>query len=144
MKQILLASHNESPYLITVLSEADVADLVRGHQPQVLSSTDGEIDFWFTHNPRVAVNCGATEILLATTRFTAHDVPLLRGDIVIATHDADGKLASLNNTQMTQLLRTKPTRAQSYILDRRFRRDRSLQRRQAHRAVRNLDPFRSC
>jgi hypothetical protein len=144
MNQILLASHNESPYLIRVLSEADVADLVRGDRPQVLSSSDGAIDFWFTHRPRVAVNCGATEILLATTRFTAHDVPLLRGDIVIATHDEHGKLAGLNDIQVKTLLTVTPSRQETRILARRFSRDRAAQRRQARRAAEesSLKPIR--
>ncbi|WP_293002575.1 hypothetical protein [Mycobacterium sp.] len=133
MNQILLASHNGSLYELKVLSEFDVADLVRVDRPEVLSSTDGAIDFWFAHNPRVAVNCGATEMLLASTRFTAHEVPLLRGDVVVATHDAAGKLAGLNDIQIKQLLTTDPSRQETRILARRFSSDRTAQRRQARR-----------
>lgn len=144
MKRILLASHNGSRYQLRVLSELDVSDLVRVDRPTVLSSTDGAIDFWFTHDARVAVNYGATEILLACTRFTAHDVPLLRGDIVIATHDATGNLASLNDIQIKTLLTTEPSCQETRILARRFSSDRAAQRRQARRgsAATSLKPIR--
>lgn len=135
MKQILLASHNETPYLLKVSSDLDIADLVRVDDPQVLSSTDGSLDFWFAHKPRVAVNCGATETLMACTRFTARDVPLLRGDVVIATHDKTGKLAPLNDTQIKALLAITPSRRETRILARRFSCDRTAQRRQARRAA---------
>lgn len=144
MKQILLASHNESLYQLRVLSELDVADLVRVDRPKVLSSTDGAIDFWFAHEPRVAVNYGATEMLLASTRFTAHDVPLLRGDVVIAAHDATGNLAGLNDIQIKTLLTTDPSRQDTRILARRFSSDRTAQRRQSRRgsAAASLKPIR--
>lgn len=144
MNQILLASHNGSLYELKVLSEFDVADLVRVDRPEVLSSTDGTIDFWFAHNPRAAVNCGATEMLLASTRFTAHEVPLLRGDVVVATHDADGKLAGLNDIEINKLLTTDPSRHETRILARRFSSDRAAQRRQARRdsAEARLKPIR--
>lgn len=144
MKQILLASHNGSLYQLRVLGERDVADLVRVDRPKVLSSTDGAIDFWFAHKPRAAVNHGATELLLACTRFTAHDVPLLRGDIVIAAHDATGNLASLNDIQIKALLTTDPSRQETRILARRFGTDRAAQRRRARRgsAAASLKPIR--
>jgi hypothetical protein len=50
------------------------------------------IDYWFTTSTRRCnrqVNCCATEMLLATTRFTAKTVPLLRAAVVFATQDFD-------------------------------------------------------
>lgn len=80
-------------------SEADIAELIKDHALESLTSTDRQFDFWFTpstqscqHRP----NRRATGLLLATTRFTAKTVPLLCGGVVVATHDADGNLDGLS------------------------------------------------
>ena len=78
MIDTLLASHNEELYKVELCGVADIADLVRDNHLQVLSSTDGTIDFWFSHHPGLQVNRHGTGLLMATTRFTAHQVPLLR------------------------------------------------------------------
>lgn len=125
----LLASHNEELYRIEPWSVADIAGLVRGNRLQVLTSTDGTLDFWFAHQPWLRLNRQATELLLATTRFTAHEVPLLRGDIVIAAHDSTGQPTSLTDTQMSRLINSEPSRREERILHRRFDRDLRAQRR---------------
>ncbi|OBH48427.1 hypothetical protein A5690_14610 [Mycobacterium intracellulare] len=125
----LLASHNEELYKIEPWCVADIADLVRGDRLQVLTSSDGVLDFWFSHSPWLRVNRQATGLLLATTRFTAHEVPLLRGDIVIAAHDSAGDLASLTDTQMSRLINSEHSWREERILRRRFDRDLRAQRR---------------
>ncbi|WP_196771068.1 MULTISPECIES: hypothetical protein [Mycobacterium avium complex (MAC)] len=125
----LLASHNEELYKIEPRCVADIADLVRGDRLQVLTSTDGTLDFWFSHHQWLRVNRQATGLLLATTRFTAHEVPLLRGDIVIAAHDSDGHPASLTDTQMNRLISSEQSWRERRILRRRFSRDLRAQRR---------------
>ena len=45
----------------------------------------------------------ATELLLATTNLDAKTVPLLRGAVVIATHDSDGDLDGLSWQQLDLL-----------------------------------------
>ncbi|OOK65217.1 hypothetical protein BZL29_7755 [Mycobacterium kansasii] len=125
----LLASHNEELYKIEPDSVADIADLVRGHRLQVLTSTDGTLDFWFSHHPWLRVNRHATGLLMATTRFTAHEVPLLRGSIVIAAHDSAGHPASLTDTQISRLINSEPSWREERVLRRRFNRDHRMQRR---------------
>lgn len=66
----------------------------------------------------------ATELLLATTRFTARSVPLLRGDVVLSSHDGVGNLAGLTDRQLDWLIDTHPTYWEELILGRRFARDR--------------------
>lgn len=125
----LLASHNEALYKIEPRCVADIADLVRDSRLQVLTSTDGTIDFWFSHHPWLRGNRQATGLLLATTRFTAHEVPLLRGSVVIATHDSAGDLAGLTDSQMSRLINSEHSRRDERILRRRFGQDLRAQRR---------------
>ena len=64
-------------------------------------------------------------MLLATTRFTAKTVPLLRGGVVIATHDSAGKLDGLSWQQLDLLIQNSCTltRRDDRVLSRRIRRD---------------------
>lgn len=120
----ILASHNEQLYKAEISGVADIADLVRDNRLQCLSSTDGTIDYWFSRTDRrVHVNLRATQLLLATTRFTAREVPLLRGTILIAGHDSAGNLASLSDQQFTRLINTEPSWRDNVVLARRFNRD---------------------
>ncbi|ORA32837.1 hypothetical protein [Mycobacterium aquaticum] len=87
-------------------SQADIAELIKDYALESLTSTDRQFDFWFApstqfcqHRP----NRRATELLLATTQFTAKTVPLLRGGVVVATHDADGNLDGLSWHQLDLL-----------------------------------------
>jgi hypothetical protein len=75
----------------------------------------------------------ATELLLATTTFTAKTVPLLRGCIVAATHDADGDLDGLSWQQLDLLTERNRslTRRDERILDRRVLREDRRRRRTA-------------
>jgi hypothetical protein len=125
----LLASHNEELYKAELCGVPDIADLVRAERPKVLSSTDNTIDFWFSHGPHLRVNRHATGLLLASTRFTAREVPLLRGAVVIAAHDSAGDPASLTDSQMSRLINSEPSWREDRVLRRRFSRDLRAQRR---------------
>src|SRR5689334_7563392 len=88
-------------------SQADIAELVKDYGLESLTSTDRQFDFWFTPSTRSCQrrpNRRATGLLLATTRFTAKTVPLLRGGVVVATHDADGDLDGLSWQQLDLLV----------------------------------------
>jgi hypothetical protein len=99
-----------------------------------LTSADGQFDFWFTPSTRRCQrrpNQVATELLLATTTFTAKTVPLLRGCVVVATHDADGDLDGLSWQQLDLLalkLRSL-TQREEKLLTRRVVRENRRQRR---------------
>lgn len=77
-------------------------------------------------------------MLLATTRFTARQVPLLRGNIVITGTDDAGDPAGLTDTQVKFLINADPTSRDEWILDWRFTRDARAQR----RAARHTDETR--
>jgi hypothetical protein len=68
---------------------------------------------------------------LATTNFTAKTVPLLRGCIVVATHDSDGDLDGLSWEQLDLLaLRNRAlTKRDERVLDRRIAREERRQKR---------------
>jgi hypothetical protein len=98
-----------------------------------LTSTDREFDFWFTPSTQRCQrrpNQIATELLLATTTFSAKTVPLLRGCVVIATHDADGDLDGLSWQQLDSLAQKNRavTKRDDRVLNRRILRDRRRRR----------------
>lgn len=107
MNTVLYLSASGATYETDAYTPADITRLVRGHGLHCLTSTNRQFDFWLS--PTLAhcqrrVNRVATELLLATTGFTAKDVPLLRGAVVIATHDADGELDGLSWQQLDALV----------------------------------------
>lgn len=139
----LYACHNQHLYTaagIRIL--ADIAELSRGGpRLETLSSSDNAVIFWFntadhlggrTQQPRI--NRRATELLLATTRFTGGDVPLLRGDIVITGRNSHGEFADLTDSQIHQLVNTKTRWRDDRLLSRRLDRDHRKRRRQARKA----------
>ena len=73
---------------------------------------------------------------MATTTFTARTVPLLRGCVVIATHDSDGDLDGLSWQQLDVLAAKNRaiTNRQARILARRVARDARKQSAVASRA----------
>ena len=138
MFQTLHASHNGNLYRVQLHDRGDIADLVREHRLETATSGDGHIVFRFTpstHSSHMQVNKQATELLLATTRFTARQVPLLRGNIVITGTDDAGDPAGLTDAQMKFLINADPTSRDEWILDWRFTRDARAQR----RATRHTD-----
>ncbi|OBC01850.1 hypothetical protein A5784_17290 [Mycobacterium sp. 852013-50091_SCH5140682] len=87
-------------------SQTDIAELIKDYALESLTSTDRQFDFWFapsTQSCQNRPNRRATELLLATTLFTPKTVPLLRGGVVVATHDADGNLDGLSWQQLDLL-----------------------------------------
>ena len=108
MNTVLYCSSNGIVYETRAYTEADIDKLVRNHGLVCLTSADRQFDFWFappTARCHHHTNRIATELLLATTSFTAKTVPLLRGCVVIASHDADGDLDGLSWQQLDLLAR---------------------------------------
>lgn len=136
--QTLYASQNGDLYRIELDGVGDIVDLVDEHNLASLTSTDCTIDFWSAAslNPKhQSVNRTATELLLATTKFDARTVPLLRGNVVLASHDGDGSVAGLTDIQVRWLVNSEPSRRDEWTLGRRFSRDERRRRRAA-----NSDP----
>lgn len=106
MNTILYFSAQGPVYETRAYTKADVDRLIHDRALQSLSSADRQFDFWFSSSTpgcQRRVNRRATELLLATTTFTAKTVPLLRGAVVVATHDADGDLDGLSWQQLDLL-----------------------------------------
>jgi hypothetical protein len=139
MNTVLYFSPSGVGYETRAYSTADIAELVNDHGLQCLTSTDRQFDFWFassTHRCQRRANRAATELLLATTTFTARTVPLLRGCVVIATHDADGELDGLSWQQLDLLIDRSRSLSKRALraLGRRVARDDRDQRRTADAA----------
>jgi len=106
MNTVLYFSANGAAYETRAYSAVDITRLVRNQGLQSLTSADRQFDFWFSPSNRGCqrrVNRNATELLLATTNLDAKTVPLLRGAVVIATHDSDGDLDGLSWQQLDLL-----------------------------------------
>ncbi|MGV0837956.1 hypothetical protein [Mycolicibacterium thermoresistibile] len=106
MNTVLYFSVNGAVYETRAYSKRDICQLVKDHGLDSLPSTDRQFDFWFSPAQggcQRRVNRAATEFLLATTAFTAETVPLLRGAVVVATHDDDGDLEPLSWYQLDEL-----------------------------------------
>jgi hypothetical protein len=134
MNTVLYFHPDGTAYETRAYSKADIAQLVTDRGLQCLTSTDRQFDFWFspaTQPCRRGANRTATELLLATTNFTAKTVPLLRGCVVVATHDADGDLDGLSWEQLDLLARRNAsvTKRDERVLSRRIVRDTRRQQR---------------
>lgn len=103
MNTVLYYRVNGAIYETSAYTAADIDQLIRDQGLQSLTSADHQFDFWFSPTTRGCqrrVNRAATELLLTTTTFSAKSVPLLRGSVVVATHDADGDLDGLSWQQL--------------------------------------------
>ncbi len=136
MNTVLYCSSNGIVYETRAYTKADINQLVSSHGLVCLTSADRQFDFWFA--PSAArcqrhINRTATELLLATTNFTAKTVPLLPGCVVIATHDADGDLDGLSWLQLDLLAQKNRSlsKRDARLLGRRIDRAARRQRRQA-------------
>lgn len=130
MNTVLYFSPNGVVYETRAYSNADITELVHDCGLESLTSTDRQFDFWFTPSTKRCqrrVNRSATEMLLATTQFTAKTVPLLRGGVVVATHDSDGDLDGLSWQQLELLVQKNRarTRREDRVLSRRIKRGES-------------------
>jgi hypothetical protein len=136
MNTVLYFSANGAVYETRAYTTADIDQLVHDPGLQCLTSADRQFDFWFSPTPQRCerrINRSATELLLATTTFSAKEVPLLRGCIVVATHDADGDLDGLSWQQLDLLAQRSRslTKRDERILDRRAVRDERRRQRNA-------------
>ena len=134
MDTVLYFSPGGVVYETRAYSSADIAELVHDFGLESLTSADRQFDFWFTPTTRRCrrkVNLSATEMLLATTRFTAKTVPLLRGGVVVATHDSAGELDGLSCQQLDLLIQNSCTLTprDDRVLSRRITRDERRLRR---------------
>jgi hypothetical protein len=125
MNSVLYFSPKGVVYETGAYSKADIAELVHDCGLECLTSTDRQFDFWFTPSLRKChrrANLSATEMLLATTGFRAKTVPLLRGGVVVATHDTDGELDGLSWRQLDLLAHRNATitKRDTRLLSRRF------------------------
>ncbi len=141
MNTVLYFSANGAVYETRAYTPADITQLVHGQRLQCLTSSDRQFDFWFSPSSRRCqrrINRSATELLMATTTFTAETVPLLRGAIVLASHDADGDLDGLSWLQLDQLSRLNRTvtARDERILSRRINREERRLRREMARGPR--------
>src|ERR1700712_2844909 len=133
MNTVLFFSSKGPVYETQAYTKVDIDKLVADQGLQCLTSPDGQFDFWCGPAPRRCqrrVNRSATEILLATTSFTPKNVPLLRGGVVVATHDADGDVDGLSWQQLDLLvLKSRSlTKRDDRALDRRIARDERRRR----------------
>ncbi len=141
MNTILYFSPEGAVYETRAYSNADIVRLVHDYGLECLTSADRQFDFWFTPTTRRCrrkINRSATEMLLATTRFTAKTVPILYGAVVVATHDSAGGLDGLSWRQLDVLsqLSSTLTRRDERVLARRIRREaRRLDRRASTNVV---------
>ncbi|WP_319428926.1 hypothetical protein [Mycobacterium sp. RTGN5] len=141
MNTVLYFSTNGPVYETRAYTKADIDLLIQDHQLHCLTSTDRQFDFWFSPSRpgcQSRVNERATELFLATTKFTAKSVPLLPGAIVVATHDADGDLDGLSWQQLDLLVHRNRalTDRDLRVLDRRIQRaDRRLARQTRSTAI---------
>jgi hypothetical protein len=140
MNTVLYFSPDGVVHETRAYTRADIRNLVDNCGLESLTSTDRQFDFWFTPSTRRChrrVNRSATEMLLATTRFTAKTVPLLRGGVVVATHDSDGDLDGLSWQQLELLSQSsrKVTNRDDRVLSRRIGRDHRRQLRHERRSL---------
>jgi hypothetical protein len=128
MNTILYFSPDGVVYETSAYSKADIVRLVHDYGLESLTSADRQFDFWFapsTRRCRRTINRNATEMLLANTQFTAKNVPLLFGAVVVATHDSVGDLDGLSWKQLNLLSERGAalTRRQDRVLNRRIKRE---------------------
>ena len=128
MNTILYFSAAGTVYETRAYTKADIDRLIQDQGLYCLTSSDRQFDFWFSPSTRGCqrrVNRKATELLLTTTNLNAKSVPMLRGAVVIATHDSDGDLDGLSWQQLDQLAaKTRSvSKRDDRILNRRILRD---------------------
>lgn len=118
---------------LTIATVDDIVEVIRHAHVECLTSADGQIDFWFTPSVHLSVqpNRLATELLLAVSDFTTAEVPVLYGDVVLASHDQGGRLSGITDEQMRQLARNELKPRARWVLGRRWARILKEQRRRA-------------
>jgi hypothetical protein len=125
---------NDTVHTIDIGGVDDIADAVRERHIESLTSTDRSLDFWFATSihPSHHLNRVATQLLLAATQFTASNVPLLHGYVVLASHDRAGNLATITRQHIRALVgRNHLTRRAAWTLNRRYAKDEHTRTRRA-------------
>ncbi|MFN6547947.1 hypothetical protein [Mycolicibacterium nivoides] len=127
----LHASTNKCLYKARIHGVADIEDTIRAQRLETITSPGGSLVFWFSPYRTIQVlNHVGVEMLLAASDFTARDVPLLYGGVVVSGRDAAGRLASLTDEQMRWLINVEPGCREDWVLSRRFARaEKELRRR---------------
>lgn len=126
--------HPEGLDLVEATSDDEIAGYLSASRVESLSTTSvfGHLDFWF-HSVELiyqSVNRPATELLLAATELTARTVPLLRGRVVLTSHDANGEIAGLTRQQISRIASHLSRGLDQWLLDWRYSLDgRALRRR---------------
>ena len=107
-----------------------VTEVVGGPHVDTVSGGEG-IGFWFNavDQHRHRVNKMATLLLLDAARLSAHDVPLLYGPVLVASHAAAGGPAGLTKSQIRVLGGGRLSLRARWILQRRANRDGRRRRR---------------
>ena len=133
MNTVLYFSANGAVYETRAYSTSDIDQLIQDQGLQCFTSADKQFDFWFSSSAagcQRRTNRQATEMLMATTSFTARTVPLLRGAVVVATHDPDGDLDGLSWQQLGLLAEKNSavTAREERVLNRRIYRNAHRER----------------
>lgn len=139
------AAHNGQSFQVPFSGHDDICRLVGNtpdHLDRISSGDDKLVYWWCPRGQTRPVNRTATAFLLATTILTARSVPLLRGDVVIASHH-NGQLDGLSAEQFQQLTGVRLSGRDERILDRRYTRDRRqlIRAAKAHNAATRRSPL---
>ncbi|WAJ47954.1 hypothetical protein OK015_28805 (plasmid) [Mycobacterium sp. Aquia_216] len=126
--------HPEGLAVVQAACEDDIAAFLSAGRVESLSTRSifGHLDFWFGSVELMSqtVNRPATELLLAATELTARTVPLLRGRVVLTSHDVYGGLAGLTRQQMSRIASYQARGRDQWVLGWRYGLDgRALRRR---------------
>lgn len=107
----LLAGDNQSLYELAINERAvrcvdAIRFQLRETHVEALTSSCGQFDFWFSPSLRAGnrrINRLATTMLFAVTTFTAAEVPLMRGVVVVTSHNTAGEPTGLTIEQCRRL-----------------------------------------
>lgn len=107
----LLAGDNQSLYELAINERAvRCVDAIRFQiketHVEALTSSCGQFDFWFSPSLRAGnrrINRLATSMLFTVTTFTATQVPLMHGIVIVTSHNAAGEPTGLTMEQCQRL-----------------------------------------
>ena len=104
----------------------------------------GRLDFWFSRwpgqQPR-AVNRPATELFMYAAKLRPRTVPILRGRVIVVSHDSHGGLAGLTNEQIRAIALHANSWRGPTLLEWRYAADAYTQRRRRKTSQRDRRPL---